>query len=112
MSIEIPQRDPSGAYRRKVLAARRIGKNKKCATCGEMRPEALIRKSNPTICAKCQREKEDHKTTDDHHFAGEANHPATIPLPVNDHRAELSTAQYDWPKKTRENPDGCPLLAA
>ena len=32
-------------------------------------------------------------------------------MPVNDHRAELSVAQYDWPKLTRENPDGCFLLA-
>jgi hypothetical protein len=29
---------------------------------------------------------------------------------TNDHRAELSKAQYDWPKETRENPDGSPLL--
>jgi hypothetical protein len=49
---------------------------------------------------------------DNHHFAGEANNPLTVPTPVNDHRAELNVAQYDWPKETRENPDGCPLLAA
>jgi len=36
----------------------------------------------------------------------------TIPIPANDHRAELSAAQQDWPKETRENPDGSPLLAA
>jgi len=33
-------------------------------------------------------------------------------VPVNDHRAILSPAQYDWPKETLENPDGSPLLAA
>jgi hypothetical protein len=33
-------------------------------------------------------------------------------VPVNDHRAELSAAQYDWPKDTLQNPDGCPLLSA
>jgi hypothetical protein len=49
---------------------------------------------------------------DDHHPAGEANNPATVPTPVNDHRANLSVAQYDWPKQTLENPDGCPVLAA
>ena len=49
---------------------------------------------------------------DDHHFAGERNSAVTIPVPANDHRAELSNAQYDWPKKTRENPDGSPFLAA
>ena len=52
------------------------------------------------------------KTKDDHHFAAKANSPVTIPAPVNDHRAELNVAQYDWPKQTRENPDGSPLLAA
>jgi hypothetical protein len=31
---------------------------------------------------------------------------------VNDHRAELNIAQYDWPKNTLENRDGSPLLAA
>jgi len=35
-----------------------------------------------------------------------------MPVPVNDHRAELSVAQDDWPKKTRENPDRSPLIAA
>ena len=49
---------------------------------------------------------------DDHHVAMRANNPATMPVPVNDHRAELSVAQYEWPKKTRENPDGSPLIAA
>jgi hypothetical protein len=32
-------------------------------------------------------------------------------VPVNDHRAELSPAQYDWPKATLETPEGSPLLA-
>ncbi len=49
---------------------------------------------------------------DKHHFAGKANNPLTVPVPVNDHRAELSVAQADWPEETRENPRGCPLLAA
>ena len=31
-------------------------------------------------------------------------------MPVNDHRAELSVAQHDWPKQTLQNPDGSPLL--
>ena len=49
---------------------------------------------------------------DDHHPAMKANNPATIPVPVNDHRAVLNVAQDDWPKDTRENIDGSPLLAA
>lgn len=50
-------------------------------------------------------------TMDNHHPAGEANDPTTIPVPVNDHRAELNTAQADWPKETLENRDDSPLLA-
>jgi hypothetical protein len=111
MSIELPQNDPSGTYRRKVTAARRTGRNRKCA-CGENRPRAIVPKSSPAICYKCQREGRGHAITDEHHFAGEANHSLTIPVWVNDHRADLSVAQYDWPKKTQENPHGCPLLAA
>jgi len=49
---------------------------------------------------------------DNHHTAGKANNPATVPVSANDHRAYLSVAQYGWPKATRENPEGCPLLAA
>lgn len=49
---------------------------------------------------------------DNHHFAGEANNPVTIPVPVNDHRARLSVDQMDWPKSTLKNPQGSPLLAA
>jgi hypothetical protein len=35
-----------------------------------------------------------------------------VPIPVNDHRAVLSEAQYEWPKATLENPNASPLLAA
>lgn len=111
MTRKLPQRDPIGAYQREATAARRIGAGKQCA-CGESRPEALITGSDPTICAECQRKRRGQTIMDDHHPAGEANSPATIPVPVNDHRAELSVAQHDWPKQTRENPDGSPLLAA
>jgi hypothetical protein len=49
---------------------------------------------------------------DDHHPFAKANSTTTIKVPVNDHRADLSVAQYDWPKRARENPDRSPLLAA
>ncbi len=111
MPKKLRQRDPIGAYQRKVTAKRRVGAGKRCA-CGEMRPEALIAGTNPTVCFACQRERRGQTTWDDHHVAGKANNPATMPLQVNDHRAELSVAQYDWPKETRENLDGSPLLAA
>src|SRR5205085_882591 len=50
--------------------------------------------------------------SDRHHVAGSANSPVTVSILVNDHRAILSTAQYDWPRETLENPQGDPLKAA
>lgn len=111
MTMKLPENNPIAAYQRKAVAVRRVGAGARCA-CGEARPEALITGSNPVICAACQRNRQGKTTTDDHHFAGEANSPLTVPVPVNDHRAELSVAQADWPKETRENKDGSPLLAA
>ena len=54
MAIELPQNDPIAAYQRDVTAQRCVGENARCA-CGETRPEALIRSSNPIICAACKR---------------------------------------------------------
>ena len=110
MAGRLPKRDPIAAYKREVTAARRIGVGAQCA-CGEARSEALLAGSNPIICAECDRKRNGMRTIDGHHVAGEANDPTTIPVPVNDHRAELSGAQADWPKPTLENPDGSPLLA-
>jgi hypothetical protein len=111
MDPKLPERDPGGARVRKAKAARRFKPGARCAYCGESRPAALIAKSDPTICAACDRKKKGKTTVDNHHPFGKANNPTTIPIPVNDHRAELSTAQQDWPKETRENPDGDPVLA-
>jgi hypothetical protein len=110
MTNKLPQRDPEGAWVRKATAARRVGVDAQCA-CGERRPEALIPQTDPITCHECQRIKKGMSITDNHHPAGEANDPTTIPAPVNDHRAELNTAQADWPKETLENEDGSPLLA-
>lgn len=49
---------------------------------------------------------------DNHHPAGKTNNAITIPVPVNDHRADLSVAQQKWPGKTLANPDGNEQLAA
>ena len=111
MTKKLPSRDPMSAYQRKVTAERRISKDKQCG-CGENRPLALVRKKKSTQCAKCVRKMKGRTALDRHHVAGEANSPVTVPIPVNDHRAELSEAQYDWPKTTLENPDGSPLVAA
>jgi hypothetical protein len=109
---KIPPENPRSVHRRKVIAARRVGEGRKCSSCGEVRPEALIPKSDPMTCAECQRRSKGQKTTDDHHIAGAANNPGTIAVAVNDHRANLSTAQQDWPSKTLQNPDHSPLLSA
>lgn len=108
---KLPQRDPSAAYVRKVTKARSVGIGAQCA-CGESRPEALIREGDCVICHECKRKENEMKTEDDHHPFGEANSPVTISVAVNDHVAELTPAQKDWPTKTLQNPDGSPLLAA
>src|ERR1039458_6972292 len=106
---KLSQRDPIRASQRRATVARRFGEDAKCA-CGETRPEALIPNSKPLICAECQRRNGKRSTMDNHHVAGKANSPVTIPIPVNEHRAVLSTAQYNGPKDTLENPNGSPLL--
>jgi hypothetical protein len=100
--------DPIKKYARKKTAERRVGANAKCA-CGEHRPEALIKK---IICAECDRKAQGKSTDDDHHVGGQNNSPITVSVPVNDHRAELSTEQYEWPKRTVDNPERSPLIAA
>jgi len=110
MPRKIPQRDPGAAYQRKAAAARRLPVGSRCE-CGETRPEALIPGTNPLICAECDRIKREKSISDNHHVAGRANSPVTIPVLANDHRAELSTSQYDWPKKTLQNPNRSPLLS-
>jgi len=107
----LPIRDPIAAYQREAVAERRVGENAQCA-CEESRPKALIAGRDPAICASCDRKKRGQTMLDDHHVAGEANSPVTIPIWVNDHRARLNTDQYDWPKETLQNPNASPLLAA
>lgn len=103
--------DPIAQFQRSSKAARRIGQNQQCA-CGEQRPEALIAGSDPMICAACERIKTGQQIADDHHPAGRANSPETIPIFVNDHRAILSVAQYEWPPETLRNLNANPLLRA
>jgi len=101
--------DPIRTYQRKSVAARRLA-GQSCK-CGESRPEALVAGSAPTICAACARKQRGQSPFDWHHPAASANNSAKIRIPVNDHRADLTDAQYDWPKETWENPRGSPLLA-
>jgi hypothetical protein len=96
--------DPIRNYQRNSVAKRR--KAEQSCKCGENRPQALI-----TICAECLRKLEGKSVFDAHHPAGRANHPLTINVPANDHRAVLSDAQYDWPPDTLKNPRRTPTLA-
>lgn len=111
MKRKLPNRDPIAANQRDVIARRRVGENVRCA-CGESRPNALTKGRDPAICASCDREKNGRTTLDRHHVAGKSNSQVKIPIWVNDHLARLNVDQYDWPKKTLENPNGSPLLAA
>jgi hypothetical protein len=103
-------RDPIKAAARRARARRLIGKNARCA-CGENRPEALIRGTKPIRCGACERKRHGQATTDEHHVASENNHPLTVPVPVNEHRAVLTVMQIDWSRTMRENPNGCPIIA-
>ncbi len=105
------ERDSIGAFQRQSNAARRVGLGSMCE-CEEERPDALIAGSKPAICASCKRNKIGRSPFDKHHPAGQANHPATVLIPVNDHRAILNPAQYDWPEETLRNQFGSPILAA
>jgi hypothetical protein len=106
-----PARDPIATYDREARATRRVGFGSRCVECGENRPLALIPGTGPRICANCQREKLGRSALDNHHPAGEANDPTTVPIPVNDHRATLSPQQYEWPERTWANPSGSPIRA-
>lgn len=104
-----PPRDPIASFERETRAFRKIGQGK--CKCGEDRPLALITGTDPVICASCQRVIGGKSPSDKHHPAGEANDPTTTPIPVNDHRADLSPKQYEWPDETWRNLGGSPLLA-
>jgi len=105
------QRDPIRSHVRKTIAARRVGKDARCS-CGETRPEALITGSKPVICAACQRRKQGLTVIDLHHVAGRKNSAIVAPVNINDHRAVLSAAQFDWPKLDAKNRSARELIEA
>ena len=102
--------DPMNGAARQSQSRRRVGDDAACP-CGEKRPEALIAGRKPTVCYECDAKQRGKCIFEAHHVAGRANDPTTIDIPVNDHRAELSIDQYDWPHRTLQNPDRSPLLA-
>jgi hypothetical protein len=110
MRRNAPKTNPIGTLRREAITARKVGVGARCF-CGEDRPAGLIAGSSPIMCAACQRAAEERTEMDLHHPFGRANSPATISVPVSDHRAILSVGQMGWPKSTLSNPEGSPLLA-
>jgi hypothetical protein len=105
------RRKPSDHFARRAKAARRVGHGARCE-CGEMRAAALNAGSQPMTCQACKRTAGKQTPIDAHHVTGRANDPTTISIPTNDHVAELSERQRDWPELTLRNPDRDPLLRA
>jgi hypothetical protein len=101
--------DPVGTYLRAAKTVRRTGA-KRCVTCGT--PHAIVAKANPPVCARCHAIQTGRSPYEEHHPAGDINHPATVLVPIEAHRSQLTPAMYAWPKETRENPEASPLLAA
>jgi hypothetical protein len=102
------ERDPIRAWVRASRAQRRVGQGAACA-CGERRPFALVAGG---LCFKFERIAHGRPPYEANHVFGKRNGALTLRVPVNDHRAVLSVAQYSWPPGTLENPDGSPLLEA
>lgn len=107
----MPERDPIKSYARDTRAQRRVGQDAACP-CGEQRPFALIAGRAPPICFACDRTAHGRKPYEDNHIFGRQNSDAQVRVPINDHRAVLSVAQYEWPPKTLANADASPLLEA
>ena len=101
--------NPRARHRREALASRRVGYGRKSAS-GEARPQALINRKGHIICYELDRKARRQSPWDKHHVFGIANSPVYLLVPVDDHRAVLSPAQYDWPQKTLENRYGSPTL--
>ncbi len=107
------EHDPIKSWVRTSRAQRRVGQGAICAACQEEnRPFALITGSMPSLCFACDRLARGRRPSEEHHVFGECNSDAVATVPVNDHRAALSVAQYDWPPRTLRNPANSPILRA
>ncbi len=108
----MPDKDPIATAARRSKASRKIAQRAGCSYCDETSPAALIPGAVPAICTECQREARGKSRFDQHHVAGQNNHGFTVPVPANIHKKLLNELQHEWPKKTLQNPDRSPLLAA
>jgi hypothetical protein len=104
--------DPIKTGTRRAKTQRRVGVGAACADCGKSAPEVpLVARSRPKRCYACYQIARGKKPTEGHDIAGKSNSPIKIEVPANVHRS-LSEAQYEWPRKTLQNPDGSPALRA
>lgn len=109
---KLRQGDALARQHRLAMAERCLGRQRECVLCREARALALERRTNPRLCTECRKTGEGKNIMEQHHIAGRANSEITISIRANDHRAQLSEDQRDWPQETLRNPDGSPLLAA
>jgi hypothetical protein len=101
-----------GRDRRREARLRQLGTlNPRCAECGEAEPFALTGRYPNIRCYECQARTRGHPWVEQQHPQGQANGPATVPIPGNDHRV-VDDRKHDWPRETLRNPDGSPLLRA
>lgn len=99
------------AERRREQAYERLGtRTPRCRHCNENDPVALTGRHPDIVCYQCKAVCDGKPPTEDHHVGGKGNHPFKVPIPANDHR-RLNDMQNDHPDRTRQNPDGSPLLA-
>jgi hypothetical protein len=97
---------------RREARLRQLGtRTPNCATCPETDPFALTQTPDGLRCYECQALAAGRPWTERQHPAGRRNHPATVPIPGNDHRV-VDDLKNDWPRDTLRNPDGSPLLCA
>lgn len=104
MGQEAIDRAAREARRRRVLGA-----GTGCPRCSWEELPALTKDANGVLCYECRCAEPGRATVEQHHHAGRANDPATVPVPGNLHR-ELSERQHDWPAEVRRNPERDPLL--
>jgi hypothetical protein len=97
---------------RREARLRQLGtRTPSCTTCPESDPFALTQTPDGLHCYECQALATGRSWTERQHPAGRRNHPATVPIPGNDHRV-VDDHKHEWPRETLRNPDGSPLLRA
>src|SRR5262249_51355583 len=77
--------------------------------CDEHDPFALTGVYPDILCTECWAIAKGHSWTEDDHFYGQRNDPATHTIPGNDHRVRTERQTQEWPRETLRNPNASPL---